>query len=279
MTKWGWTPWMFLYFTAPGVLSLVTVHQPPILAAALGQDVIMPCELQLSHDEDLEYKPVLYWDHLLHNSSNKLWAPSEMYKGRVQLLDDSRVSWNKSIVLQKVQWADSGRYQCKLSVTPKRKKSFRIKGNLTSLMVYDSMLFKPTNLNASLLHCEVKVTQDDGFALSILHNGCSLHSVISAAGDGVSAQPYVTLSETIPVQAGGKYECQLRLKEDLIMKSIFHSDLPGAETNVTACSPVIPVSDVPDVPEFPEPWLLYVALLLVPVTVLLTLATALLLRR
>uniref|UniRef100_A0A3B5APL0 Immunoglobulin domain-containing protein n=1 Tax=Stegastes partitus TaxID=144197 RepID=A0A3B5APL0_9TELE len=119
-----------------GVLSLVTVHQPPILAAALGQDVIMPCELQLSHDEDLEYKPVLYWDHLLHNSSNKLWAPSEMYKGRVQLLDDSRVSWNKSIVLQKVQWADSGRYQCKLSVTPKRKKSFRIKGNLTSLMVY-----------------------------------------------------------------------------------------------------------------------------------------------
>ncbi|XP_023150255.2 uncharacterized protein LOC111585109 [Amphiprion ocellaris] len=277
MTKWGWTPWMILYFTVPGVLSLVTVHQPPVLTAALGGDTIMPCELQLSHDEKMVSTPVLYWHYLQQESNKRLWQPSEPYKGRVQLLDDNKKSWNKSIVLKEVQWADSGRYECKLTVTTQREGSFRKKGNLTSLAVHDSMLFNLTGHNASLLRCEVNVTQDAGFALTVLHGSCRLRSVNSASGGNVSPQPYVTLSETIAVQAGGKYECQLHLKEDLIIKSVFHNNLlEGAQTNATACSPDIPVVVGP---EYPEPWLLYMALLLVPITVLLGLATAMLIRR
>uniref|UniRef100_A0AAQ5YMD9 Ig-like domain-containing protein n=1 Tax=Amphiprion ocellaris TaxID=80972 RepID=A0AAQ5YMD9_AMPOC len=119
-----------------GVLSLVTVHQPPVLTAALGGDTIMPCELQLSHDEKMVSTPVLYWHYLQQESNKRLWQPSEPYKGRVQLLDDNKKSWNKSIVLKEVQWADSGRYECKLTVTTQREGSFRKKGNLTSLAVH-----------------------------------------------------------------------------------------------------------------------------------------------
>ncbi|XP_051812745.1 uncharacterized protein LOC127536436 [Acanthochromis polyacanthus] len=263
MTKWGWTPWTIFYFTTPGVLSLVAVHQPPVLAAALGQDTIMPCELQLSHDENMTGTPVLYWHYMQQGDNNKkLWKPTEPYEGRVQLVDDNRESLDKSIVLKEVQWADSGMYECKLTVSTQRKGSHREKGNQTSLVVHDSLLFNPTDRNTSLLSCEVNVTQNAGFALTVLHNGSRLRSVNSAAGGNVSPQLFVTLSETIAVKAGGKYECQLHLKEDLIMKSVFHN-------NSTVAVEV----------EYPEPWLLYVALLLVPITVLLCLATVMLIRR
>ncbi|KAM6935113.1 uncharacterized protein PEZ65_005536 [Lycodopsis pacificus] len=283
VTKWGWTQWMVFYFMVAGTRSLVTVHQPPVLIAALGHDVMMPCLLNLSHDERMVTVPVLYWMYLTQGNTDnpRLWPSSGKYEGRVERLDKSRNTSIKSVVLKNVQWADSGKYLCKLSITTERDKSFRKKGNETSLKVYDTMIF--TAHNDSLLWCQVNVTPDPRFVLSIFHNGCKLQLPDYAPGDAGAALPYVTLSGTVPLRSKGEYECQLHLNGDLITESIFYYHSTVAEVDGDAeknCSLTCPTTaSEPAVVVFPEPWLLYMALLLVPIVILLSLVTALLMYR
>ncbi|XP_034554196.1 uncharacterized protein LOC117823205 [Notolabrus celidotus] len=194
------------------------------------------------------------------------------YRNRVQLMDDNINSRNKSILLKGVQWADSGMYQCKLSITTEREKGRKLGGG-TVLMIYDTMIFNLTAHNDSLLCCEVKVTRYPNLFLSIFHDGSKLHSVDSAPNSTAAAQPYVTLSMNVSVRGGGKYECQLHLNAVLIMKSSFLHNPPvsgeeqDADKNVSLpCSPT--VCD-PGAVVFPEPWFLYGSLLLVPITILL----------
>lgn len=123
----------YFYGCFAGTRSLVTIHQPPVLTTALGHDVRMPC--QLSHDEKTAISVILYWVYL-NNDKPKVWWPSEKYVGRVHLLDSDSKSSNKGILLKEVQWADSGKYLCKVSITAEGKKSFRMTGNETLLMVY-----------------------------------------------------------------------------------------------------------------------------------------------
>ncbi|XP_042346336.1 uncharacterized protein LOC121946004 [Plectropomus leopardus] len=279
---WGWTQQMFLYFMISGTHSnTVTVHQPPVLTAALGHDVTMLCHISLSHNVKMVNPPVLYWVYIPEDGKDKprLWTPSAKYVGRVDLVDTSPKTLNKSILFKNVQWADSGRYLCKVSITIEKDNRFRKLGNETLLMVYDTMTF---NHNDSLLSCEVNVTLDPGFVLSIFHNGCKLQPVDSAQEDAGTALAYATLSETISLRSKGEYECQLHLNGDLITKSIFQYHQPVAdgedtEHNVSLTCPTS-VSE-PGVVVFPEPWLLYMALLLVPFTILLILIIVLLVYR
>ncbi|XP_068592543.1 uncharacterized protein [Cebidichthys violaceus] len=285
VTKWGWTQRIFFYLMVAGTRSLVTVHQPPVTATALGHDVLMPCFLNISDDERMVTLPVLYWMYSTQDNTDKprMWSPSEKHEGRFELLDKNRNTSNKSMVLKNVQWADSGKYLCKLSINTERNKSFRRKGNETSLKVYDTMIFNLTAHNDSLLWCKVNVTPDPGFVLSIFHNGCKPQSADSAPGDAGAALPYVTLSQTVPLRSEGEYECQLHLNGDLITKSVFHYRPPVAEVDGDAeknCSLTFPTTaSEPAVVVFPEPWLLYMALLLVPIIILLSLVTALLMYR
>ncbi|XP_072249486.1 uncharacterized protein [Leuresthes tenuis] len=221
MTKWGWILWMFLFMLS-GSLSLVTVYQPPVIAAARGVDVIMLCELRLSQNEIMSNSPVLYWLFLeeANTEKSRLWHPSDAYKERVNLLDNGQNSLNKSILLKNVQWADSGKYVCKLSITIKNNGSFRKSGNQTTLKVYDPIVFALSAHNDSLLRCEVNATRGAGFALCVTHEGRTLQT--DSAESAVEAQPYVTLSESVSARKGGKYECRLQLMEDLIAKSIFY---------------------------------------------------------
>ncbi|KAK5862012.1 hypothetical protein PBY51_017445 [Eleginops maclovinus] len=263
VTKWGWTQWLFLYFMVSGTYSLITVYQPPVLPAALGYDIIMPCELRLTHDERMDTIPVLYWMYLTEDGTDEIvvWSQVENYSGRTECLNNNQNSSNKSILFKNVQWADSGRYLCKLSII-KRNKSFRNKGNKTLLMVYDTIIFNPTSHNDSLLHCRVNVTRSKGFALSIVQDGIKLQPVGFAPDDADAALPFISLYETVPLRRKGEYECQLHLNKDLVTKSIF--DYQPPEPNV-----MLP----------PEPWFLYAGLLLVPFTILLALVTALLVYR
>ncbi|KAF1388291.1 hypothetical protein PFLUV_G00088660 [Perca fluviatilis] len=277
----GWAQQMFLYFLVSGTHSLVTVHQPPVLTTALGHDVIMPCHLNLSQNEKMMTPPVLYWVYLTQDGTDnpRVWIPSEKYDGRVELLDNNPNTSSKSILLKNVQWADSGKYQCKVSVITEGDR-FRRRGNDTLLMVYDTMILKLTGHNDSLLGCKVNVTRDPGFVLSIFHDGFKLQPVDTAPGDADAVLPYVTLSETISLRSKGQYECQLYLNEDLVTKSIFNYHTPvaaddaDAQTNVSLTCP----TTVSGVVVFPEPWPLYMALLLVPITILLGLTSALLMR-
>uniref|UniRef100_A0A3B4X6Z0 Ig-like domain-containing protein n=1 Tax=Seriola lalandi dorsalis TaxID=1841481 RepID=A0A3B4X6Z0_SERLL len=105
-------------------LATPSLLRPPVLAAARGNDVTMQCQLQLSHDEKMLTVPVLYWLRLTPGHENlRLWRPSVTYKERVALLDKNSNSTNKSILLRNVQWADSGKYLCKLSITTEKGKS------------------------------------------------------------------------------------------------------------------------------------------------------------
>lgn len=120
-----------------GAFSLVTVHQPAVLSAALGQDIIMPCELRLQ-DEKLLSQPILYWWKLNEMAADfiRLIPSQTPNNSRATLLDNNGMSTNKSMILKSVQWADSGKYRCKLSLHTERNGNFRQKGDTTSLVVY-----------------------------------------------------------------------------------------------------------------------------------------------
>ncbi|XP_059194925.1 uncharacterized protein LOC131976054 [Centropristis striata] len=225
--------------------------------------------------------PVLYWIFLTQDKIDplKLWVPSEAYVGRVDRLDNDPYTSNLSILLKDVQWADSGKYQCKVSVNTNRD-SFRRNGDKTLLMLYDNLTFNLINHSDSLLRCEVNVSQDARFVLSIFHNGYKLQPVDCAPRDTSAALHYGTLSETISLRKEGEYECQLHLNETLVTNSTFHyhlNDAADAEKNVSVTPPI--TDSEPSLGPFPEPWFLYVALLLVPVSTLLALLTALLIYR
>ncbi|XP_036930421.1 uncharacterized protein LOC119006140 isoform X1 [Acanthopagrus latus] len=280
VTEWGWIQWMFFLFMVSGTCSQGTVHQPPVLTAALGHDAIMPCQLILSDNVKMVIPPVLYWAVLPQESDDdKLWPPSENYKERVDLLDKDLYSPNKSVLFRNVQWADSGRYQCKVSITTKDGR-FRRLGNTSLLVVHDTMTFNLSGHNDSLLRCEVNVTHNPGFVLTIFHDGYKLETGdSSASGDSNSSLHFVTLSEAVLLSSDGTYECQLHLNEDLVTTSIFDYHLPVAEEPKDAGKNVSATVQ-PDKPvEYKEPWHLYIALLLVPTIVLLVLLTALLIRR
>lgn len=79
-------------------------------------------------------QPVLYW---VDSNNAKLWPMSAKYEERVDLLDKSVHSSNMSILFQNVQWADSGKYLCKLSVMgADSNKRSRVRGNETLLLIY-----------------------------------------------------------------------------------------------------------------------------------------------
>ncbi|XP_030249864.1 uncharacterized protein LOC115567416 isoform X2 [Sparus aurata] len=263
VTEWGRIQWMFFLFMVSGTCSQCTVDQPPVVTAALGHDAIMPCQLSLSDNVKMVIPPVLYWAVLPQESDDdKLWPPSENYKERVDLLDKGLYSTNKSVLFRNVQWADSGRYQCKVSITTKAGR-FRRLGNASLLVVHDTMTFNLSGHNNSLL-CEVNVTHDPGFVLTVFHDGYKLQTGdSSASGDSYSYLPFVTLSEAVLLRSNGTYECQLHLNEDLITASIFHYHPPEPDKLV----------------EYKEPWHLYTALLLVPTIFLLVLLTAMLICR
>ncbi|XP_074540303.1 uncharacterized protein LOC141801227 [Halichoeres trimaculatus] len=273
LMKWIWTQQMFLCLMVSSTSSLVTVYQPPVVASALGQAVMLHCQLNLTLDEKLLTSPVLYWDNM--NTKDRLWPQTvDKYINRVQLMDKNANSLNKSILLTSVQWHDSGKYLCKLSINTEKEKCRKLGGG-TSLMVYDTMTFKLTSRNdttTDLLHCKIKVTRDPALVLSVVHNGAKLKSVHQ---DAAAAQPSVTLSMSEPVRGRGKYECQLHLNTALITKSSFlHNPLVAeeerdADKNVTGTSsPTVAGAVV-----FPEPWFLYGSLLLVTITILLGIIT------
>ncbi|KAK5614053.1 hypothetical protein CRENBAI_011771 [Crenichthys baileyi] len=261
-----------LCFMISGAVALITVQQPPVVTAPLGHDILLPCEIQDSQDEEIQTNPVLYWvdegKHHLLNSDGK-------YAGRIERTNQT--SSNKSIVLKNVQWSDGGTYECKLSIRTNLRGSFRLKGNNTMLIIYDTMNFNLTNHNDTLLRCEVNMSKDFDFALSVIKDGCVLQGSDSAAGR-VMNRGIVTLSQTVSLRGGGKYECQLQLRDDLITTSSFYSKPTAAgedgKNATAACSPVIS-----NLEQYPEPWFLYVSLLLVPILFLLTLTTCMLMRR
>lgn len=105
-----------------------------MLTTALGHDVVMPCSLSDNQTMIID-TPVLYWSNA--HGDKLLSSDSVKYEGRVDRVDKNLNSSNKSILFKNVQWADSQKYLCKLSVkTKKDKNGFRIKGNQTLLLVY-----------------------------------------------------------------------------------------------------------------------------------------------
>ncbi|KAM3615295.1 uncharacterized protein V6R79_026182 [Siganus canaliculatus] len=276
LTALGWLYWMFLQTTFSGASS-VTVHQPSVLTAALGHDVTMPCQIIHSAGEKITGKEVLYWEYSTKGSeSAKNLLHLDDYKDRVDILDKNPVSLNKSILLRNVQWADSGTYLCKLSIREPQR-HFRKKGRKTLLLVYDTMTFNLTSHSDSLLLCEVKVTRDSRFVLSIFYNGARIQTVNHTTKDGVAAAPHVTLSHTACLSSEGRYQCLLHFSETLITESVFHFLPTGQIGNSTNRN--VSTSTERCVALYPEPWPLYVALLLVPVVTLLSFITALLLCR
>ncbi|XP_076004694.1 uncharacterized protein LOC142999142 [Genypterus blacodes] len=270
--KYGGMTLTFLYFALTGVHLLITVLQPPVIVTSLGHDVVMRCELIV--DEKLTSAPLMYWENVVpdRKERDKVFPPLDRYKGRVDRLDMDRHSSNKSILFRSVQWDDSGTYLCKVTIaTTKSKGSMRKLGEGTSLLVYDTMFFNTTSNNSNLLQCAVNVSWDPAFVLSILQGGLNLKIQKPAE----QTLPYVTLSESVTPNCSEEYECQLHLNAELITTKIFFyngaviTNDGGGEKNETAEAD-------PDVAVLPQPWLLYLLLILVPVTVLLAVLTALL---
>ncbi|XP_024858616.1 uncharacterized protein LOC112449943 [Kryptolebias marmoratus] len=248
-----WSLW--ICFLHSGSVAVISVNQPPEVTVALGHDAVLPCDFQASPDETITATPVLYW----FTDSDDLLKSDGKYAGRVHRLDQNSESENKSIVLKRVQWSDSKKYECKGSFTTRQRGSFRKTGNLTSLIVYGSMTFNLSSHNASLLRCEVLVSQRSSLVLSVSQDRCLLQSVALDAER--LQQTQVRLSQEVHLERGGNYECQLRLGTRLLTRSFFHTSVPA------------------DSGRHPEPWVLYVSLLLVQTFILLVLLVITLLRR
>lgn len=134
--------YLYCLCVVSGTCSLTTVHPPQLVTTALCSDVIMPCHL--SRTLKNTDRPALQWDHFIADVANgKLWPPSNKYEGRVELLEPSNLSSNKSILLKRAQWADSGRYHCKLSYLNENRRRTRTKENEILLVIYGecSVLF------------------------------------------------------------------------------------------------------------------------------------------
>lgn len=101
----------------------------------------MQCQLEVSPDEEMQSVPVLYWTLLAEDKKRLTPNPPPAYEGRVDTLAKNPNSTNKSILLRNVQWVDSGKYECKLSLRTKKNKSFRERGNGTLLVVYGKYNF------------------------------------------------------------------------------------------------------------------------------------------
>lgn len=124
----------FCLYVIPGA-SRLTLQQPPIITATLGHDVTMPCHIP--HQEDAITSTILYWAKLNEGTETSLLSESEGYHKPVKRLDNDQHSANLSMLLKAVQWADSGKYLCKLSIRSERtNKRYRAKGNTTLLLIH-----------------------------------------------------------------------------------------------------------------------------------------------
>lgn len=106
-----------------------------MLTVTLGHDVTMPCHI--SQQEEAIASTYLYWQKLNGSTEeSRQLSESEGYRKRVERLDNDQLSANLSILLKAVQWADSGKYLCKLSYyIPSTDKRYRAKGNTTLLLI------------------------------------------------------------------------------------------------------------------------------------------------
>ncbi|XP_061573765.1 uncharacterized protein LOC133440509 [Cololabis saira] len=283
-TKQRWILWTFLSCMFSGCLSVVSVHQPAELAAALGRDVVLPCSLRLSEDEHMLTPPVLYWLTEPEVKGVRLWSPTEAYVGRVDLLNHSTDSLDRSLLLRAVRWTDSNLYKCKVSIRTRTEGSTRKTGDNTALRVHDSLVFNLTRHNASLLRCHVNVSPRSGFVLSVLHAGQTCPTVAAGVEDVEDVEDaagrFTTLSQTVALQGPGNYECQLSLGTEVVARSVFCLD--ETEEAGDAEKPPTPSNQTcsdTEVTLHPEPWPLYISLLLVSSISLLSVVTVMLVRR
>ncbi|XP_056143049.1 uncharacterized protein LOC130118634 [Lampris incognitus] len=253
--------WIFLCFMLSGSHSLIKVEQIPVVVSPLSHNVTLKCELIYSSEDKPTNIPILYWELLSSDRDPppRLWPKGEPYEGRVEQLETNATAQNKSILLKDVRWEDSGVYQCKLSIKTKSAGYGRIKGRGTVLRVFDAIFFNATAEHDNQLQCAVRVSHDLGFVLSVTHDGLK-QTIDSIAGNNVSDLPYVPLAGSVPLSKFGDYECQLHLNDTLIDRRTFQHNPPEPEKT-----------------DYPQPWLLYVAILQTPLTVLLFLLTAMLL--
>ncbi|XP_029959473.1 sodium channel, voltage-gated, type I, beta a isoform X2 [Salarias fasciatus] len=218
---------VFIELCFTELVSMVTVQQPPIVPAIRGQDVVLPCFLRLYPEDQLTEPPVLYWK-FNPQSQIRVWVPSETYQGRVSRLNGSSDSQDYSIRLRDVRWSDGGLYLCMLTVTTKTRDSFRRSGNRTALGVHDRLVLVRGGPGDSWLGCEVNVSRDADFTLSVLHRGALLQPVAGDRDAAGGAQPFVTLSQTVSLQGPGRYECRLLLQGQLVTASSFHVNRTAA---------------------------------------------------
>ncbi|XP_071240062.1 uncharacterized protein [Salvelinus alpinus] len=249
---------------AAGALAQTVTQTPDEVVYQLAQNASMDCQFIHTPDQQVAKNPILYWHKITSlTKMTRLWPdPESPYKDRVEVLDSDRNSPNRSVLLKNVQWEDSsGKYECKLSYRA-AKQDKRMKGSGVKLFIHDLMFFGLDPDNETQLMCAVNVSRDDGFFLSLLQDGSKVfQKTIDLLHPSMSLS--VTLSVILPLEKGKNYECQIHLGSTLIMSQPFQQPL-----ETPAVEKVLP-----------EPVFLFVAILLVPITVLLALLTALLVLR
>eukprot|EP00063_Salmo_salar_P046201 XP_014021036.1 PREDICTED: uncharacterized protein LOC106582443 isoform X1 [Salmo salar] len=258
-----WNILSIALLVAAGAWAQTVTQKPDEVVYKLAQNASMDCQFIHTPEQQVAKNPILYWHKITSlTQMTRLWPdPESPYKDRVDVLDSDRNSPNRSVLLKNVQWEDStGKYECKLSYRA-AKQDKRTKGNGVKLLIHDSMFFGLEN--ETQLMCAVNVSRDDGFVLSLLQDGSKVfQKTIDPLHPSMSLP--VTLSVILPLEKGKNYECQIHLGSTMIMSQPFQQPLetPGTLEKV-----------------LPEPAFLFVAILLVPITVLLALLTALLVLR
>ncbi|XP_010903657.1 uncharacterized protein LOC105031109 [Esox lucius] len=242
-----------VFLIVAGTWAQIAIQRPAEIVYKLSQNATFPCEFIHTPVQQVEKNPIIYWHNMFQSNMTRLWPTSGLhYKDRVEVLDSDLNSRNRSLLLKNVQWEDSeGKYECKLSYRAGGH-SARTKGNGTKLLIYDSLSFHPVN---NTLLCAVNVSWDPRFVLSVRHKGSKASLVRSATGPFQLITP---LSISLPLEKNKDYECQLNLSSTVLLNQTFKQPVETSEK------------------ELPEPVFLFVAILLVPITVFLALLIAVL---
>uniref|UniRef100_UPI0037E813CC V-set domain-containing T-cell activation inhibitor 1-like n=1 Tax=Semicossyphus pulcher TaxID=241346 RepID=UPI0037E813CC len=117
------------------------VGQPSQIVALVGNDAILPCQLEPAADAvnvilewgRLDLKPRFV--HLWHEGQNRLVSQNPSYRGRTSLSIDKLKHGDLSLTLFKVKLSDSGTYRCLIPKMNKESAVELIVGSVSSPVI------------------------------------------------------------------------------------------------------------------------------------------------
>ncbi|XP_018582475.1 uncharacterized protein LOC108919165 [Scleropages formosus] len=225
-----------------GKLSAISVIQEPsVIVSEIEKNITLNCLFTHTPEQKVT-GPILYW---YYGSDELLYPhPIPQYKNRVIVLNPDKDSSNRSILLLNVQWEDNRKFHCMLSYE-KSGHGARTRGKGVKLLLHGPMMFNVSSESENDLLCNITVSSNSGFHLTVLCNGVEVAKSQSEIRD-----KFTVLSALVHEHM--ECECCLNLDSTVVLS---RSYIRKSKEDQRA--------------DLPEPVFLYAAILSIPFSITL----------